>query len=580
MSIKLNKIFSEIPSLNIKQLTYIPNHKNDLEGWSDGLLHLELGEAAKQIFTTLLELRSLHTDDFVRFSILEKIQENLSHVLTSLEQHYLSNSLLDTKRDQQIADLVLELKAHHALIYYEIFKRTHHTLDTTKFKIFEFNNKKKMTLLRKQSAFLSLEKFTQLLYSLQLLYLDTPKLFWSSAYSVFNYSRKHDFDTEHVNLLHDTESPINTIEKSFAQLVLASLLNNHKLRQTEMRDVIQFIAHWTDLIKITDTSDQHSQYTFNYFSDQSPKYYFKNEYFDKESYYIDISALINYVDSTLQPSARYYSTSEENNFTNVLKHHIQATLDPNNIRQSPRFSEEGNIEVSFGITSAHFFLSSAQHFKETLGLEDVTPNQPPPSLSNLIADKEIQLSTRTHEQRFNAEITKIYSTGIVNRSESGYCLNWHDSTPRYMRTGEFIMTRENSESPWNAAIIRWLKNNNEQSVEFGVELFSKKMCPVAVAIPKPNTQPIYHPAILIEEDQSLYSIILPSGQIFTEDQNLALRLGKIELKMFLTRSTLLTQSCAKFMFDLLEQSKYPILDQHFEEHLNKLNTKDLWDSLK
>lgn len=579
MSIKLNKIFSETPSLNVKQLTYIPNHKSDLTTWSDGLLHLELGEAAKQIFTTLLELRSLHIDDFTRFSILELIQENLSHILTSLEQHYLSNSLLDTKRDQQIADLVLELKAHHALVYYEIFKRTHHTLETTKFSIFDFNGKKKLNQLRKQSAFLTLDKFTHLLYSLQLLYLDTPKLFWCSAYTIFHTAHKLEFDTEHVNLLLNAESPINTVEKAFSQLILASILNNHKLRQAEMRDLIQFIKYWTDLIKISEVSDQHSQYTFNYFSDQSPKFFFKNEYFDKESYYININMLISYIDSTLQPNARYYSTLEERNFSNVLKHHIQATLDPNNIRQSPRFSDEGNIELALGITSAHFFLSSARHFKETLQIEDHSQTQTP-SLSHLIADKEIQLSTRTHEQRFNAEITKIYSTGIVNHSDHGYCLNWHESTPRYMRAGEFILTRENAQSPWNGAIIRWLKNNNEQSVEFGVELFSKKMCPVAVCIPKPNSQPIYHPAILIAEDQSRYSIILPSGQIFTEDQNLLLRLDKTEIKMFLTRSTLLTQSCAKFMFDLLEQSKYPILNQYFEEHLNKLNTKDLWDSLK
>ena len=579
MSIKLNKIFSEIPSLNIKQLTYIPHQKNDLTAWSDGLLHLELGEAAKQIFVTLLELRSLNTDDHQRFSILETIQHNSSQVLNSLEQHYLSNSLLDTKRDQQIADLVLELKAHHALIYYEIFKRTHHAIETTKFSFFEFNNKKKLAQLRKQSAFLTLEKFTQLLYSLQLLYLDTPKLFWSSVYNVFHSARKLEFDTEHVNLLYNTESPINTIEKAFSQLILASLLNNHKLRQAEIKDLIQFITYWTDLIKVSDTPEGNSQYIFNYFSDQSPKFFFKNEHFEKDSYYITISELIGYIDSTLQPNARYYSALEERNFTNVLKHHIQGTLDPKNIRQSPRFSDEGQVELALGITSAHFFLSSAQHFKETLELPDNgQPNTP--SLSNLIADKEIQLSTRIHEQRFNAEITKIYSSDIVNRSETGYCLGWHESTPRYMRSGEFILTREKSDAPWGGAIIRWLRNSTDDSVEFGVELFSKKMCPVAVCIPKPNTQPIYHPAILIAEEASVYSLILPSGQIFTEDQSLLLRIGTTEVKIFLTRSTLLTQSCAKFMFDLLEQSKYPVLHQYFENHLTKLNTKDLWDSLK
>lgn len=580
MSVKLNKLFSETPLLDIKELTYISNYKNNIDEWSDALIHLELGEAAKQIFTTLLELRSLNCDDFLRYSLLEKTQQSLTHLLNSLEQHYLSNSLLDTKRDQQIADLVLEIKAHHALIYVDMFKRAHQVLVTNKFSLFEFNQKKKLNQLRKQSAFFAFKNLNKLLYSLQLLYLDAPKFFWSNAYFLYHTAKEFGFDTEKAQDLNpEYTNTIDTIESGFTQLILASLLNSHKLRQTEMRDLIQFISYWTELVRISKEPDPHSQYVLNYLNDQSPKYYVKSEYFDKDSYYINVSNLITYIDAVLQPNARYYSKYEEKNFTNVLKHHVQATLDPDNIRHSPRFSEEGKIELALGITSAHFFLSYAQHFKETLQLDE--PYSPPqPALSNMLADKEMQLSSKTHEQRFNAEVTKIYSAGIVNRSETGYCLQWLENAPRYLRAGEFILIRENADSPWNGSIIRWLKTNNEHHIEFGIELFSKKMCPVAICIPKAGTAPIYHPAVLFSEEDHMFSIIVPSAQIFHENQNLILRLGQTDIKMFLTRSTLLTQSCAKFMFDLLEQSKYPILEQYFEEHLNKLNTKDLWDSLK
>ena len=581
MSVKLNQLFSETPLLDIKELTYIENYKNNIDEWSATLIHLELGEAAKQIFTTLLELRSLNCDDFLRFSLLEKIQNSLTHLLSSLEQHYLSNSLLDTKRDQQIADLVLEIKAHHALIYIDIFKRAHQVLVTNKFSLFEFNQKKKLTQLRKQCAFLGFKNLNKLLYSLQLLYLDVPKFFWSTAYSAFHIAKDYGFEAERINETtpETDEDDVTTVEGSFIQLILSSLLNSHKLRQTEIRDLIHFVTYWTELVRISKEPDQHTQYAFNHLHDNSPKFYVKSEYFDKDSYYINVSHLVAYIDAVLQPSARYYSKYEEKNFSNVLKHHVQSALNPDNIRHSPRFSDDGVMELSLGITSAHFFLSYAQHFKETLQLDEPYTS-PQPALSKLLADKEIQLSSKTHEQRFNAEVTKIYNSGIVNRSETGYCLQWLETTPRHLRAGEFILLRDNSDSPWQGSIIRWLKTNNQQQIEFGVELFSTEMCPIAICIPKPGNVPIYHPAILFFEENDLFSIIVPSSQIFHENQNLIFRLGQAEIKVFLTNSTLLTQSCAKFSFDLLEQSKYPILKQYFEEHLHKLNTQDLWDSLK
>lgn len=578
MSVKLNKLFSENPLININELTYISNYKTNTDTWSESLFHLELGEAAKQIFTTLLEIRSLNCDDFTRHTLLEKSQNSITHLLTSLEQHYLSNSLLDTKRDQQIADLVLEIKAHHALVYLDIFKRSHQALVSNNFSFFEFNQKKKLNLLRKQSAFYALHNLNKLLSSLQLLYLDVPKFFWSSAYSIYHPAKDFGFAADKIIDQAETNE-VASIESAFIQLILSSLLNSHKLRQTEVRDLTLFTNYWTELVKLSEEPDQHSQYAFNYLRDQSPKLYVKSEHLDKECYFINISNLSAYIDAVLQPNARYYSQYEQKNFTNVLKHHIQETLNPNNIRHSQRFSDEGTLEVALGITSAHFFLSYAQHFKETLALE-ASPTVPQPTLSSMLSDKEMQLSNKTHEQRFNAEITKIHSSGIVNRSENGYCLQWITETPRLLRAGEFMLVRDNPSSAWNGAIIRWLKTNNEHNIEFGVEVFSKNMCPVAICIPKPNTQPIYHPAILFAEDDNVFSIIVPSSQIFQEDQNLLLRLGQTEIKMFLTRSTLLTQSCAKFMFDLLEKSKYPVLEQYFEQHLNKLNTKDLWDSLK
>lgn len=582
MVVKLDKLFLEDIVLDLDHLTYITNLKTDVDVWTASLAEIELGEAAKQIFITLLELRRFNCHDFVRFQIIQQIEPNLSHLLLSLEQHYLSNSLLDTKRDQQISELVLEIKSNHALLYIELFKRTQATLDTHKFSFFDFNLKKKLNIFRKQTAILAINHLTDLLYSLQLLYLDVPKNFWTSAYRIYQIACEYHFNLDKVEKIAEKPRNIDSTEKAFAQLILLFLLNSHKLRQSEIKELMLCISYWTSLIHFSKNQGTQSHYYLDIQSDIGPKLNLHKDVQDKNFYYINTMELASYIESTLRPNAHYYSKTEEKSLSHVLKRHIVTTLNLNPTRIRPRYEDQGTLEVALGITSAHFFLSHAKHFKETLDLDiDFSLQSNNQVLSQITGDREIQLSSRIYEQRFNAEITKIYHAEITNRSERGYGLQWHNQVIRNLRTGEFILIKENPEALWTGALIRWMKQTNHQTLEFGIELITKSMCPVAVSIPKQNTaQTIYHPAILYKNDEQDYAIILPSAQVFYENQNLLLRMGQNEFKIFLKQSSILTQSCASFSFDLLERSKQPLMDRYFQHQLTSLQTQDLWESLK
>lgn len=582
MAVKLDKLFNEPVSLNIQTLTYIANYKTDIDLWINSLAELELGEAAKQIFITLLELRSFDCDDLLRFQIIQHLEPQLAHLLRSLEQHYLNNTLLDTKRDQQISDLVLEIKSHHALLYSEILARTEHTLTQHKFSLFEFNLKKKLIHLRKQVCFLSLERLTDLLYSLQLLYYDVPQNFWVLSYTAYKNAITHQYYTEKADVVLDTDSPVDSTQKAFIRLLLLYLLNNHKLRQSEIKELVQCIGYWTALVQLSEHPQTQSTYYFDTATDNPPHFYFTHMSIQDHAIYIDLSDLCTYIESTLQPTAHYYSKQEQKLLTHILKHHILniLTLDPSEI--SPRYDEQGTFEIALGMTSAHFFLSHAKHFKETLALDsDMTIKSKLQSLNNLDGEATAQLSTRRYEQRFNAEITKIFHVNLINRSDSGYGLQWQNKMVKNFRTGEFVLIKEHQQDEWTGAIIRWMKNSNEQAVDFGVEQIAEQMCPIAVCLPNQNTpQLVYHPAILYRNSKQQFSLILPSAQVFYEEQSLVLRFAQTELRIYLKQSYILMQNCATFDFELLEQSKLALLQQHFDQHLTALKTQDLWESLK
>lgn len=582
MTVKLEKLFQESVDLNIKQLTYIANYKTDTQSWANQLLQLDLGEAAKQVFVTLLELRSLNCSDLSRWKILQNIEPDLQHLLASLEHHYLNNAMIDTLRDQQIADLVLEIKCQHALLYRDMAKRVQHQLENHKFSIFELSRKKKLTILRTYCAYAVVKLLTDLLYSLQLIYFDEPKHFWHTVYDIIWMARAFKFDKEKIDVsLEKYQTQQEYIENAFIELVLLSILNNHKLRQDDLKNLKNCLPYWLHLVKITSEPNPEVKFCCNLFGDRAPSTVLSKFTDQRDSIYLNTSELLNHIESTMQANAAYFAKEEQQHLNIVIKSHMLTTLNNDGVRKNTRFADEGNVELALGINSAHYFLSSARHFKETLLRDtDLSIQNTTQSISELANDQEWKLSSKTFEQRYNAEITKIYQSDIVNRSSTGYCLSWQNQLPKHIRTGDFILLREQSDQPWSGALIRWLKNTDQQNVEFGVEIIVNKMAPAAVSLTKKSSDVIYHPAILTMDEDNKFSLILPSPQIFHENQNLTLRFGTDELRIFLKQCISLVQSCARFDFDLLEQSKLTLLNEYFETQLNNLDTQDLWEALK
>ena len=584
MTVKLEKLFQESVDLNIKQLTYIANYKTDTQSWATQLLQLDLGEAAKQVFVTLLELRSLNCSDLSRWKILQNIEPDLQHLLLSLEHHYLNNAMIDTLRDQQIADLVLEIKCQHALLYRDMAKRVQHQLENHKFSIFELSRKKKLTILRTYCAYAVVKLLTDLLYSLQLIYFDEPKHFWHTAYDIIWMARAFKFDKEKIDVsLEKYQTQQEHIENAFIELTLLSLLNNHKLRQEDLKHLKNCLPFWLHLVKISNDPHPEAKFCCNLFGDRAPSAVLNKFTDQRDSIYLNATELLNHIESTMQQNAAYFSKEEQQNLNIVIKSHVLTTLNNDGVRKNTRFADEGNVELALGINSAHYFLSSARHFKETLLRDtDLSIQNTTQSISELANDQEWKLSSKTFEQRYNAEITKIYATKVVNKSSTGYCLNWESELPKNLRTGDFILVREGADQPWIGALIRWLKNTNQQNVEFGVECIVEKMVPIAVSLSnaKRVADTIYHPALLCMDSKQNLSLLLPSPQIFHENQNLTLRFGTDELRIFLKQCFNLVQSCAQFNFDLLEQSKISQLNEYFESQSNNIDTQDLWEALK
>lgn len=586
MTAKLDQIFSQGITAYTESLTYVPNAKvPTFSDWSDRLVDMDIGEAAKQIAITFEELRALNIDAMQKFKILETIKPQIDRVLISLEQNYLNNTLIETKRDQHIAELALNAKGIYALLFIDIFKEISHTLETKKFSFLDSGVKKKLAVHEKLSAFIAFRLLSDFLCALFLLYMEAPKNYWSTVYHLYNTVRLKGFATDKI--YPDDDEVINTVEQAFKHIILLNILNSHQLRHTEIHDLVACIGYWTQYVQIGTDIDLSCSYIIDYESDTPSQAVSANKAYRKNCFFINTKELIDYISGMIETGQIRGSAVEQRALNTNLKNHIIKVLKTKPVRGKPRLSADGSLEILLGLSSAHFYLAKARHFKETLmlpmeGLQNKFANAGQSATNDSWEPDAITAIKNPFSQQREEEVARIYTAQIVNRSDTGFCLGWPDELFHKILTGQFILLREDKNSPWIGATIRWIKYKNHV-VNFGIELVAQHLYPVAVAYDKENRErkvSSYYPAILAKTDEGQLSLILPSAQMFHYNQNLVLRMEGVEIKIFLKDSIIYTQNCVRFNFDLLEQPRMTVLNQFMQQYDNTSQVNDLWESLK
>ena len=93
----------------------------------------------------------------------------------------------------------------------------------------------------------------------------------------------------------------------------------------------------------------------------------------------------------------------------------------------------------------------------------------------------------------------------------------------------------------------------------------------------------YQPALIVQTaqlDNISTSLIVSGSHLFREKQTIHLRLGKEELKIYLTKAQLITQSFIRFEFELLNDQQEILVKNFINKQMNEIKNHDLWEALK
>lgn len=571
--------------LDLDHLSDFEFGKIDLATWVAQLEQIDLKTAIQKVWVLLIELRRLIIDDYKRFALVAQLTPYLEHLDQVLKQHYLENVLIDEHRDQQLADLIIQLKINHAAIYYDIYRRGLAKKNHLSF--FYLNlNKNKAKRLNISSAYLALNVLADLLYSRLLTKQAIFDGFWQVIYGIYNQAKSNGY----LNAGFETESSshFKTIDEIFHYILLLSILIQSQLRHYDICALKQCIVHWLPMLVISENPSEQARYRVDLTTDSAPQLYFRDHHSDHKTdhhsddhqLYIILTDLVSYLDSTLHQTPLYINIIEEKLLTLPLKKYLLNVITHHPLRLQPRVEMQGSLQVALGLSSAHYFLSHARYFKESLQLEsDLSIQTDIQTLSNT---EHMQRSiTAQRKQQYLEDVSKLYHVNMVDKSTTGYGLKWYSALPKLAQIDEFLLVREFERDAWSGAVIRWLRPHSDLAHDLGIERIADAMTAMAVSNPKiKDIQPVYHPAIYFVDKYHKECLILPSPNLFKDNQTLMLRFGTVEIKIYLQQTHSLMKNCVIFYFELLERSKKSLLDDFIAQQSQLSTSQDLWEALK
>ncbi|RLZ10836.1 GTPase [Acinetobacter sp. 2JN-4] len=583
----MNTAFSDIfqiPTvLRRDKLSFCDTNTKSLNEWISNLSIMQLGDTSKALFAALLELSELECSETLRFDLVQVLHPTIENVLGSLEKNFFNQGVISSDRNEHIIELAMLLRCYFAAVYINIVRRSNEQLDQQKFSIFALNQKKNLQTARTLATFQSLQQLTQLLYQQHMLYSEPVAGQWLIAHQLYDAAVTHRYHHTNLDQVHGTSSSLGNISQAYAQLILMDIFNTNQIRQSEIQALFQCSFDWAKMVQILPKETDLTKYVVDTSKDHPPIYNKKQSSGFLPNIFISTHSLLDHVTATLHKNAEYVSKNEKVYLTPALKFHVQTILGTIAERRHERYEYNAQLHICFGLLTAHFYLSKAKNFSETLFLDHSYGLQNESRFMSAWDKKNTTDNQESAIQRLNRESKTVYQADILDISVNGYRIKWSGDAPKNLRTGEYILVKETSHGHWRGGVIRWLKQSSEKSLELGLEVLAQEIFPCAARIQADLHISNYHPALLLKNqnlDETKTTLILPGSQIFREHQAVHLRLGKEEVKVYLLNAQLITQSFVQFEFELLNDEEQPVLRRFMaQKNLDKID-QDLWEALK
>ncbi len=203
-----------------------------------------------------------------------------------------------------------------------------------------------------------------------MLYSEPVKGQWLIANQLYETAVQYKYHLTNINHIQGVQHPLANITQAYAQLILLDIFNTNQIRQSEIQALFQCSFDWARMIQILPKDTASTKYVVDPTKDHPPVYNKKQSSNFNPSIFISTQALLEHVTATMHKNAQYMSKNEKIYLSPALKFHVQTILGTTAQRRHERYEYNAALQICFGLSTAHFYLSKAKNFEETLQLSN------------------------------------------------------------------------------------------------------------------------------------------------------------------------------------------------------------------
>ena len=547
------------------ELSFCATDAASLEQWTADLPLVNTPETARLLVQATSEVGNLSCPPQDRLAPLEVIRPTVRYICTRIDRSTLGKST----KNSETSPHAMHRNMCHALGV---------TFDQTLVAM-ESEKPPSKDLLARVGHRLMTELAHTMLRCFQY-YVPVPDRFWAQLHSAFTeLERRELLDYK----LKDEEGSIRdlTILETYLRVLLLQTCKPNKLNHMELTHLFSALEGWcmhatlntpvADAIFAVDLASNRPPLFSALQRDSGTLRGLRTEVLAYE-----LEAYLNAVSTSV--------AMPENIETGLIEHAVAAwgSMHP---REFKRVSTETPLKLSIGLRATHYFLSGGVDFNdqvtnaETFLRREVNPflevdyesvpkndqqDDDPwsqahdlkvkiPENPNIESPDKILLAAQQNQAAPERKYDH-YELVAVDTSPNGYRVRWGEDVPREAQVGELIALREESDSRWCVAIIRWISKTGEFA-EMGVELLSPKAIPVAIRpiLKKGGSAEFQRALILpgldgIEQPSTMITPKLP----FHEQQKISIQRQGLQTTGLLMDLAENTQSFNQFTFRVLD----------------------------
>jgi cyclic-di-GMP-binding protein len=380
--------------------------------------------------------------------------------------------------------------------------------------------------LRAVVIYRSLEAYGLALLRAEESYQTPPPGFWHSIHSLYRCAEDRQLQLERIREV-GPDLAGNTIRNVFVQICLFALANCNRHRPGEIRSIYETLGRFSrdaEMIDATSPGMHQARFFVDLESDEGPCRISGRETSDGNLRYLLTQRMVEKASARLG-EARTRTLGGLKLNGGLLKRVLKSIGKPSP-RQAKRFpggteaslvvgldrlireltvrattservrqpqapseipSWNGTLDLSVGEVPAG-------HWAVDPNTPDVDLPWPDSSLSERLLVEGLDDAGNPGASLTEREKVR-FSVVTLNFSVGGHCLRWESRQAEFLRVGELVGIPA-TEHTWNIGVIRWLRHDRNDALQFGVELIVPEVYPANVALagfPESRTVGLFAP---------------------------------------------------------------------------------------